>query len=100
MFSQLARRQQWTLHVEHVEFYLERNLCPVDVSRPTFDNSGAVLLELDRVCSCRVEESSLFHLKLCCELERTTVIETSTSFAVLEKMTGFIGFADSGLMST
>ena len=49
--SQLARRQQWTLYVKHVEFDLERNLCPVHVSRPTFANSGAVMLELDRVCS-------------------------------------------------
>ena len=50
-FSQLARRQQRTLHVKHVESDLETNLCPVHVSRPTLHNSGTVMLELDRVCS-------------------------------------------------
>ena len=74
MFSQLARRQQRTLHVKHVESDLERNLCTVHVSRPTLDDSGAVMFELDCV---RVEESSLFQLKFARELGRTTVIKTS-----------------------
>ena len=51
MLSQFARRQQWTLHVKHDESEFERNLCTVHISRPTRDNSGAAMLELDRVCS-------------------------------------------------
>ena len=46
-----ARRQQWTLHVKHVESDFEQNLCTIHVSRPTPDNSGAAVLELDCVRS-------------------------------------------------